>query len=345
MFNENASKKKTAVIITVVFAILLTAAIVFFDVFSSEKYSEQSGFAMGSQIQLQLYGDENEAVFDEIIANIQDEEINRISRYKAQSEIYRLNEQKTFTVSDSTAEMIRKALEIAEKSQGAFDITVGELSALWDFDSGENKVPADDDIESVLSFTGYEELELEGNKVTLGENQTLDMGALGKGYACDIALDVLEKHEVSSAIVSVGGTVLVYGEKKRNIGIRTPEKDEFSSFMKVAVEGVSFVSTSGRYEKSFEADGRLYHHILDPETGYPAENELKSVTVISDNGLLSDALSTACFVIGIEGSAQLLEYYGAQAIFVDNENNVYITDGIIDKCTLLSDAYKVHGYE
>lgn len=343
--DTNSGKRKIAAVITAVIVIILTAVVVFFDFFASEKLTEQTGFAMGSEIRIQIYEKTDDIVFTEIFDSISETETNFISRYKENSEICKLNEQKTFAVSDKTKEILEKAIEISENSDGAFDITIGEISALWDFDSAENIIPDEEKIKSALSYSGYEKLQINSNTVTLDESQSIDLGALGKGYACDVALDILEKHDIKSAVVSVGGTVLTCGDKERNIGIRTPEKDDFSSFLKITLRGTSFISTSGQYEKSFEKNGRIYHHILNPKTGYPVENDLRSVTVISKNGLVSDALSTACFVLGRENSASLLEKYNAQAIFVDSENNVYITNGIIDSCTVLNDNYRILSYE
>lgn len=343
--DTNSGKRKITAAITAVIVIVLTAVVVFFDFFSSEELTEQTGFAMGSEIRIQIYEKTDDAVFTEIFDSISETETNFISRYKENSEIFKLNEQKTFTVSDKTKEILEKAIEISENSDGAFDITIGELSALWNFDSAENIIPDEEKIKSALSYSGYEKPTINGNAITLGENQTIDSGALGKGYACDVALDILKKNDIENAIISVGGTVLTYGEKERNIGIRAPEKDDFSSFLKITLSGTNFISTSGNYEKAFEKNGKIYHHILDPKTGYPAENNLKSVTVISENGIVSDALSTACFVLGKENCASLLEKYNAQAIFVDSENNVYITNGIIDSCTVLNDNYRISSYE
>lgn len=343
--DTNSGKRKIAAVITAVIVILLTAAVVFFDFFASEKLTEQTGFAMGSEIKIQIYEKTDDTVFTEIFDSISETETNFISRYKENSEIYKLNKQKTFFVSDKTKDILKKAIEISENSDGAFDITIGELSALWNFDSAEDIIPDEEKIKSALFYSGYEKININGNTVTLGENQTIDPGALGKGYACDVALDVLKKHNIENAVVSVGGTVLTYGDDERNIGIRTPENDDFSSFLKITLSGTNFISTSGQYEKAFKNNGKIYHHILNPKTGYPAESDLKSVTVISENGLISDALSTACFVLGRENSSSLLEKYNAQAIFVDSENNVYITSGIIDSCTVLNDNYRISSYE
>ena len=178
------------------------------------------------------------------------------------------------------------------------------------------------------------------------------MGALGKGIACDTAKDVLSASGIKRALISVGGTVLTYSDGNDyywhdgwGVAVRTPETNNSSPLLRIHLTETKVISTSGDYEKYFEKDGVRYHHILNPETGYPAGSGLKSVTVVADSGLVADGLSTACFVLGIEKSRPLLEKYNAGAVFVDSENNVYITDGIYDDCTLLNDSYTVKKYE
>lgn len=323
------SKKLTAVI--VVFAVVILGVIVGIDMKSNNTKSvSQTGFAMGSVVSVTVYGTDDGSVINEILDALSKEETDYLSRYKETSEIHRLNESGSLTLSEHTADIIREAVEISRKSDGAFDITVGALSSLWNFDSDTHIIPDENAINSTLANCGWEKIVIDGNRVTLPEGQQLDLGAMGKGIGCDIALGILKNHpEVTGAVVSVGGTVLTYGEnpegKEWSVGIRTPEKDDTSVFMTVKVEGTKFISTSGNYEKCFEKDGVLYHHILSPETGYPVSNSLKSVTVIADSGITADALSTACYVKGLSGSLYLLTQYGADAICIDNDYEVYAT--------------------
>lgn len=341
-------KKKIGLTIMIVIAAIAVAAAVLFDAFGNAKTVEKSGVAMGSVVTVKLYGTADEAVADSILQTVENEDV-RISRYREESEIYRLNESDSLTVSEHTANVFEKLLEISEASGGAFDISIGALSLLWDFDGETETVPESSAVRDALNLCGYEKIKHDGNAYQLPKGLTLDLGAAGKGLACDDALTVLQGSKVKGAIVSVGGTILTYGKNGSSedwtIGVRTPEKDDTSYFAKLTVRGTNFISTSGSYEKSFTKNDKLYHHILSPETGYPAESGLKSVTVISDCGLVSDALSTACFVLGLQNSASLLEQYGAEAIFVDTENTVYVTDGIYDDFELVSDSYRVQRYE
>lgn len=340
--------KSKIIKICVAAAAVIVVALIVYDALSGTKTVEQSGVAMGAVVSVKLYGGSEDAA-KEIIDAVQREEDSFISRYKPGSEIYSLNEKEELEVSDHTAEIISKAIEISSVSGGAFDITLGEISSMWDFDSGKDEIPSESDILNAVKYCGTDKITRNGNTFTLGENQRLDLGAVGKGIACDDAYEILKNHsEALGAVVSVGGSVLTYGANPDGdywtVGVRTPEPDDTSVAIKIKLGGTSFISTSGNYEKYFEKDGKIYHHILSPETGFPADSSLKSVTVISDSGLLSDALSTACYVLGKDASAEILEHYCAEAIFIDNNNDVYITDGIFDDCSCDSDAYTLLHY-
>ena len=341
-------KKRIILSICAAAAVVAVLAAVFFDALSDEKIAEKTGIAMGSVVTVKLYGTEDEEIADRIICEITDEDENLLSRYHENSQIYKLNNKEIMTVSPEAARILEKSLKIAADSDGAFDITIGALSSLWDFDADAEKVPANDEIQSTLAFCGYEKIIHDGDSYTLPEGLVIDLGAVGKGAACDKAFDILKENDAKGAVVSVGGSVLTYGENSRKkewtVGIRTPETDDASYFAKLTLSGTHFISTSGSYEKCFTRDGMLYHHILSPESGYPADSGLKSVTIISDSGLVSDALSTACFVLGPDGSAEILKKYNAEAVFVDNENNVYITDGILNNFESVNDSYHCYTY-
>lgn len=347
MFQQKATQK-TIIVLTAVIAIILAAVVVFFVFDQKEKSAEHIGYAMGSEINVIFYGKDKKDIADNIFSEISKLDTKLISRKAADSEIFRLNKNGSLEISEETLSYIKKALEICDYSDGALDITIGSLSSLWDFDSGKSDIPEKQKIEELLSYSGYEKITLNRYNVTLSENQIIDLGAIGKGIACDTAKTVLDKNNINRALIKVGGTVMTYSDiddKKWTIGIRTPDINDSSALLKINLDGTKFISTSGNYEKFFIADEKIYHHILDPKTGYPVENDLKSVTVISENGLISDALSTACFVLGKEKSQSLLEKYNSQAIFVDNRNNVYIPDDIISSCTIINDSYRIAAYE
>lgn len=315
---------------------------------TAEKY-EVTTYAMGSYVQQTVYGDAREAAAVQAADAVQALE-NKISWRVAGSDIQKLNDNagKDWTaLSAETLEILKIAQDVAEKSGGAFDVTIAPVSRLWDFDDERNEVPADDKIQALLPYVDYTGLRLDTDEKSASLknlNTAVDLGAVGKGAACDAAVRVYAETGVQAAIVSVGGSVGTYGTKaggaKWNIAVRDPNGDGTLGSVSIAS---GFLSTSGSYEKCFTLDGKTYHHLLNPETGYPAETGLVSVTVLSDSGARADALSTACFVLGLEKGAALLAQYGAEGIFIDENGVVTVTDGWKDDFTLTAEGYTLAG--
>ena len=175
----------------------------------------------------------------------------------------------------------------------------------------------------------------------------LDLGAVGKGYGCDMAAEYLKVTDAAGACVALGGSIVVYGSKPDGIawkvGVKDPRAGE-GTIMGVISFGdgeTAFVSTSGDYEKYFEQDGRRYHHILDPRTGYPAWNGTIAATVVCDNGLTSDALSTLCMLMDKDKAMKTIQEYGAEAVIIDEDKNVYVSEGLKDRFTITAEDYKL----
>lgn len=299
---------------------------------------QSTGTAMGTIISQTLYvkDAEGDRYTEEVLQEIGLLE-GEISRRIEDSEIAKLNSNRSSVVSDELLQVLQETTKISKDSDGALDISIGELVLLWNIDEllleQENgKIPTKEEIENALQKVNYNNIRFEENNVILDGNIQLDLGAIGKGYACDRVLDYLKKQEnITGGIVSIGGSVVTYGCKPDGnhfkIGIMHPREDGmYLGFIEVM--GECFISTSGDYERFIEVDGKRYHHILDPHTGYPAESDLCSVTVVCDNGFLSDALSTACFVLGKEDGMKLVEKYGAEALFVDQNLNITMTSGM-----------------
>ena len=248
-------------------------------------------------------------------------------------------------VSEDTAFYLEKTLELAQNTDGAFDPTMGKISRLWDVDGDHPQVPEKEELKQLLDESGYEKIQQDGTHVVLESGASVDFGAVGKGIGCDEAKKLLESDsDVCGAVISVGGSILTYGTKPDEsdwkVAITNPDNDtDYVGIL--TLSGENYVSTSGSYEKFFEQDGNTYHHIMDPATGYPAESGLVSVSVLTDNGLLSDGLSTACFVLGKEKSLPVLEKYEADAIFIDENHKVYVTDGIKNKFELVREGYEL----
>ncbi len=299
--------------------------------------------AMGTVVKETVYVEKGgEDITAQIRAQIVTLEEQFLSRRKETAELYQINthagETQGIAVSETLWGICMELLEVSERSGGAFDFTVGETVRLWDIDSYAAKekeevvLPSPDQIAASLADTGYEKLQLQNGRITLHKGMQLDLGAAGKGIACDAVLTFLRSQpQVAGAIISVGGSILTYGKKPDgtlwNVGIVDPLNP--SDYVGgLALEGQWCVSTSGDYERYVEVEGRRYHHIIDPDSGYPADAGLTSVTILSRSGVLSDALSTACFVLGYEESLTLLETYDAHGLFVDKQGNVMWTPGM-----------------
>ena len=266
---------------------------------------------------------------------------NRLSRTVENSEISKINKQiGAVQVSEDTAALIKKALNFGEISGGKFDVTVCSVSSLWDFNSQD--IPKDEEINEALKSVDYKKVLVEGLYVNAGGTK-IDLGAIAKGYICDKAGEFLQKEGVSEAIVNLGGNVTVIGDnsgKGYNVGIAKPFGE--GTVATVNLSNLSAV-TSGVYQRYIEKDGEIYHHILDPETGYSVKTDLYSATVISSSSADADALSTVCMLIGSEKAMELIEKTdGAEAFFISGENELIHTSGIekIDNIYKLKDKIR-----
>jgi thiamine biosynthesis lipoprotein len=303
-------------------------------------------FAMGTVINQTIYSDEDTT--DEVLDILVDIEDNMLSWRIDSSEIAKINDKAgegVVNVSEEVKDDLQTAINVGYDSEGALDITIGKLSRLWNIEGENPSVPKDFEIQGLLKDVDYKKLNITQEGIILPENTSIDLGAVGKGIGCDKIKEYFDsRQDVQGAVISVGGSILVYGTKPDNsnwkVGISDPRGEIGDVFAALTLSEESYVSTSGDYEKYFIQDGKRYHHILDPKTGYPSESGLISVTIVSNSGIISDCLSTACFVLGYEKSLPLLEKYNAQAIFVDSNKNVIATDGLKNSLTILKDSYK-----
>lgn len=307
-----------------------------------QNYTE-SDIAMGTIVTGNIYTT-GQNVNSEIFDLLKQTETAYISWREKDSEIARLNasagDENGIEITGKLEEILQTTLDISQNSNGALDPTMGEISRLWDIDGENPRVPAEQEITALLKAAGYKNVICENQKAVLKSDTTIDLGAVGKGIGCDEAKCFLETHpEINGAVISVGGSILTFGEKANGepwgVAITDPLLGGENYMGVLYLEGENYISTSGDYEKYFEQDGVRYHHILDPKTGYPSKSGLKSVTIVAPNGLLSDGLSTACFVLGLEEGMKLAETYHVEAVFIDSEKNVYVTDGLREKFKLI----------
>ena len=298
-----------------------------------EQFVNRMGYALNTQIEITIYGTDNEQLITDCFTLCSKYE-KLFSKTIEDSEISLLNQTGEQVVSDETMELLKKGLYYSEVSNGAFDITIEPVSSLWDFTSGENKLPDADLIEERLQYVDYEKVHLEGNKVSLDNGMGIDLGAIAKGYIADRLKEYLESQGVENAYISLGGNVLCIGSKLSGedfvIGIRNPQSSKNEAIMSVSVADKSVV-TSGTYERYIVVDGKKYHHILDPKTGYSYENDLDSVTIISEKSVDGDGLSTTCFALGVEEGLKLIDSIDdVWAIFIDKNGNITYSEGFQD---------------
>ena len=313
-----------------------------------EKYTN-ADFAMDTVVSETLYTSGAD-INTQIGEKLREMETTLLSWTEENSQISQLNnaDGKTMEVSDDLAADLEKIRQLSQDSNGAFDPTLGKIIRLWDI-AGENPhVPDQSEIDTLLPEVGYEKIQVDGNNVTLLDGCTLDLGAVGKGMGCDQIMDYMQTQpDVVGMILNLGGSsVMTYGEKPDGsswkVALTDPRDTEGGYLGAITLDANQFLSTSGDYEKYFIEDGIRYHHILDPKTGYPVQNGLTSVTIVCDQGYLADGLSTACFVLGMDAAKPLLEKYDAEAVFVDEDKNVYVTSGLMDKFELMKDGYIVN---
>ncbi len=286
------------------------------------------GFHMDTVIMLTGYCEEQ--LLSEAIDLCSDYE-KLLSRTVEGSDVWNINHGggNPVTVSDSTVEVLALALDVCEKSGGILDITIAPAVDLWDFKSGDAVLPKAEDIADAMEKVDYTRVMLEGNTVTIPEGVELDLGAVAKGYIADKAAEFLRGKGVQSAALNFGGNVIALGSKPDgdgwNIGIQEPDESTGDSIAVLTVRDSSVV-TSGVYQRGFDLDGVRYHHILDSSTGWPVNNGVASVTIISDTSAMGDALSTACFAMGRDGLA-FAESMGAEAVIVYSDGTMEFTPG------------------
>lgn len=299
----------------------------------------QSFLMLGTVCKITIYDNPSDEAFAAAFARLREIE-NLMSLHKESSEIAKINAQagkQAVTVSLDTFSVVKKALEIAHLSSGAFDPTIGPLVQAWDIGGDNPHKPSQEEIDSLLPLIGYERVLLddETHSVFLTDpHMVLDLGGIAKGYAADEAAKVLAQFDVKSAIINLGGNVLTVGKKPDlsawKIGIQDPESDRGTYVMILNLVDTSLV-TSGPYERFLELEGKVYHHILDTQTGYPIDSDFTSVSIITHNSFLADALSTSLYALGYEKGMALVDgLEGVEAIFFTKDKQILVSQGIKD---------------
>ena len=316
-----------------------------------------SSIKLNTAVQITIYDSQDKSLLDDCLALCDRYELI-FSRTNENSELYKLNHRKdtsdkdpnadgqtipypisgtadTWHISEDLASLLSQGLSITRESDGAFDIAIAPLTSLWDFTAEDPKVPDDAAIQKALPLCSSDGVTIDDQDITLpSDDIQFDVGAIAKGYIADRMKDLLVKKGVNSAIINLGGNVLCIGSKPDGtpfkVGIQKPFADRNETEAVMDITGKSVVS-SGIYERCFKQNGKLYHHILNPQIGYPYDNGLISVTIISDQSVDGDALSTTCFALGLEGGLKFAEKKGVQAVFITEDYELHYTDGFQDE--------------
>jgi thiamine biosynthesis lipoprotein len=326
---------------------------------NGEKATEKTDAVMGTILIQNIYGSNGAAAAQRVRDRLLELEQESLSRRIPDAEIALINQASkdaleqndptksqmiTVELTDTLWNWMEHTMAMSRVSDGALDVTLGTLTALWDIDAWASAqewqqypLPTRNQINTALQRSGYDKTLLENHFLTMPVGTQLDLGAVGKGIACDEAAKILlADDKITGAIISVGGSILTYGTKPDKtpwvVGIVNP-RDTDHYLGRLTLRGQWCVATSGDYERYVEVDGVRYHHILDPSTGYPANRDVMSVTILSKSGLVSDALSTACFVLGIQQGLELARNCGVEALLVDTAGNIYMTDQMQDYFT------------
>lgn len=297
----------------------------------------KSSFILDTIVTIQIYDSQDEAILNNAIELIKEYDLI-FSRTNEKSELYRLNngslpnEGLGYTISDELRHIMSLGIKYGELSNGYFDLTIAPILSLWDFKAENPVLPDEAELNKVIPLVDYRNMSLENNTLTFNqEGMRVDLGGIAKGYIADRIKDYLLEQGVESAMINLGGNVLCVGNKPDgspfNIGIQMPYADRNETIAAMEISDMSVVS-SGIYERYVTIDGKSYHHILDPYTGYPIDNSLISVSIISPYSVDGDGLSTTTFALGLEKGMDLVESIpNTHAIFITDDYKLHYTKG------------------
>lgn len=344
-----------SIIGTISILLLMIAVIIFFVliiIFSSGKFESnevtKSSYVLGTLINLKAYGKKAEMAIAESIERLNNID-DKMSAFKENSEISRINFMagvSAESVSDDTYLVVEKAIEYSKILEGTFDPTIRPLVKLWSIGNKGEKIPDEAEIQATIKLVDYKDVLLDESSSSImlkHKKQALDMGGIAKGFAADEVRNIFLKHNIKSALIDLGGNIFALGKKQDNtpwrVGIQNPfePRGEFIGILNVINKSIV---TLGNYERYFIKDEKRFHHIIDPKTGYPSESKIISATIISDNSIDGDGLSTGVYIIGVEKALRIIEEIkGIDAILVTEDKNVYMTSGIREIFTLTDDEF------
>ncbi|MGM0369376.1 MAG: FAD:protein FMN transferase [Bacillota bacterium] len=332
--------------ITIIMLVLLVLAVASCTTADKDKVELKTGYKMGTVFKVKIQDPQAEKLVEESFAIIDDIE-NKMSSDLVDSEINEINRaagQQKVKVSSATYQVLSKSLEYAELSGGSFDPSIGPLVELWGIGTEEEQVPSEEEIKEKSKLIDYKQVQLlDNNQVLLSqEGMKLDVGGIAKGYAADKIMAHLQENNVQSAFIDIGGNVSVLGTKPDDelwtVGIQDPKQERGQVVATIGVADKTIV-TSGNYERYFTREGTRYHHILNPETGYPAKKGIISASIITEKSFVADALSTAVYILGREeGLALVNSLDDVDAMVITDDNKIYLTSNIKDKVEILNNS-------
>lgn len=294
----------------------------------------KTGCYFDTVITITLYCEDAEHYIDECFA-MADKYENLFSTTKEGSDIYILNHSQgeAVTLEPETIELIEAGIKYAKDSDGTFDLTVGNLSSIWQDAIKKKEIPPQEDVKKALSTISWKNIIVKGDTVRLENDVRLDLGGIAKGYIADKMKEYLLKQGITCGLINLGGNILAVGPKATEpatyaIAIQKPFSKDGEAIASVKITDQSVV-TSGTYQRYFEESNHIYHHILDLNTGYPCENDLYSVTIICDKSIDGDALSTTVFLMGLDnGLAYVENLPDTESIFITKDGKLHTTSGI-----------------
>lgn len=326
--------KRTTALVTAIGCMMLTCCGV------NGSVLRQEDFAMGTTVNLTLYGDSVQTAADAIFSEIH--HLDALLSWRTQtSQTAAVNQhagEEALVDAPELAQLLEEVLPVCQQSGGRFNPAIGALSVLWDIGGEHPRVPEQAELDAALKLIDWQDIVVQNQQVGLRKaGQRLDLGAVGKGAACDAAKQLMVEQGIEAGVVAVGGSVVTYGTKPDGtdwqIVVRSPV-DSAASAGTLSLSGTHHISTSGDYERYFEQDGIRYHHLLDPATGMPGDSEVCSVTIVHESGAIADALSTAVFLLGKEKGLSVMKQFQAEGILIDRSQGVTVTDGLRERFAL-----------
>ncbi|RKD21568.1 thiamine biosynthesis lipoprotein [Caminicella sporogenes DSM 14501] len=351
MKNYNKYKKNFMILLSIFLTLIIFSSCTINKINSNIQLTSRTGFFLGTVVTIKLYDNKNtENILDLAFDKIKEIE-KKMTINAENSEVIKINSfaGKNFVkVSNDTFYVIKKGKSYSQLSKGRFDISIGPIVKLWNIGTENARVPSQSEINSKLDLVNYNDIILDESKKSImlkKEGMILDLGGIAKGYAADTIVEILKKHNIKSAIIDLGGNIFAYGNKpdgsKWNIAIQNPFSSRGNYIGIVSVKNKAVV-TSGIYERFLEKNGKRYHHILDPKTGYPVENNLASVSIIADKSIDADSLSTSAFALGLEKGLDFIEHIkNTEAIFVTKNSKIYITSGLKNNFKLSNNEFNL----